>query len=528
MPIDFRRDVQPILKGSCYGCHSGTRPKSQLRLDVKAAAMKGGIGGQVIVPGRSQASRLIHRVQGAGGEPRMPLDRVPLSAKDIALLKRWIDGGATWPASKAEDVGCGRGTGYRTRGQLVWSREVETPLIISFLRLESQGTKLSTDALKDKLIRRVSLDLIGLPPSPRESDDFVKDTRPDAYEQVVERLLASPHYGERWTRPWLDYARYADTNGYEADFRRAMWKYRDWVINALNADMPFDRFTIEQIAGDMLPDPSVSQKIATGFHRNTMYNEEGGVDKDEAYFEVLVDRVSTTGSVWLGSTIGCSQCHNHKYDPFSQKECYQMMAFFSNAAKKAVVNGGSSSKYEEAKLDLPTPEQEQQRASIKARIDAIEKKLKTSTPELESAQKDWEDQVLGSTADWVLVRPDRVATTGGAGLNAEADGIVVATGANPQNETYIVEGTIGASQLTGIRLETLPDPQLPKGGPGRDVYGNFILTRLKVEIGDGSAWRTLEIDRTLVDDGRVKDKRTGQLWTIDASREETRLSGSWY
>ena len=196
------------------------------------------------------------------------------------------------------------------------------------------------------------------------------DSLPDAYDRVVNRLLCVSRLW-RTLGPdlWLDSARYADTNGYEADFRRSMWKYRDWVISAFNRDLPFDQFTIEQLAGDLLPGSTVDQKIATGFHRNTMLNEEGGVDKDESHFEVLVDRVNTTSTVWLGSTIGCAQCHNHKYDPFTQREYYQFMAFFSNGAKKAIGNGGTSSKYEEPLLEFPSPEQEKARADLKSRIE---------------------------------------------------------------------------------------------------------------------------------------------------------------
>ena len=289
----------------------------------------------------------------------MPLGGTPLRADQIATLKRWIDGGAVWPAT-AED---------RTAGgiQKHWSyiKPVRPPVpsvngavrnpIDNFIlaRLQKENLTFSPEASKETLIRRVSLDLIGLPPTLEEIDTFLADDRPDAYERLVERLLASPHYGERWARPWLDLARYADTNGYEADRRRTMWKYRDWVIDALNRDMPFDRFTIEQIAGDMLPGATREQKVATGFHRNTMFNEEGGVDKEEAHFEVLVDRVNTTATVWLGSTIGCAQCHNHKYDPFSQKEYYQLMAFFANSARDTATSDASN-KGKEPVLDLAT------------------------------------------------------------------------------------------------------------------------------------------------------------------------------
>ena len=211
-----------------------------------------------------------------------------------------------------------------------WTRTPVDRFVLA--RLDAEKLMPSHEASRETLLRRVSLDLTGLPPTLAELDAFVADTRPDAYERVVDRLLASPHFGERWARLWLDLARYADSNGFEADRLRSMWPYRDWVIKALNADMPFDRFTVEQIAGDMLPDATRDQRIATGFHRNAMTNEEGGVDPDEALYEVLVDRVNTTATVWLGSTVACAQCHNHKYDPFSQKDYYRLMAFFANPA----------------------------------------------------------------------------------------------------------------------------------------------------------------------------------------------------
>ncbi len=376
--VDFRRNIEPILKSSCYPCHSGPSPKSSLRLDAKAAALKGGIGGPAIAIGDSNSSRLIQRIEGRGGEPRMPLGRPPLTAEQIASVRHWIDSGANWPTSgdTSANATVEKHWAYRPPVRPAVPK-VTGPVVnpidnFVLARLGKDGMTFSPPASKEKLLRRVTLDLTGLPPSPEEIDEFLQDSRPDAYERVVDRLLASPAYGERWARPWLDFARYADTNGYEADFRRTMWKYRDWVIDAFNRDMPFDEFTIEQLAGDLLPGSTIDQKIATGFHRNTMLNEEGGVDKDESHFDVLVDRVNTTATVWLGSTIGCAQCHNHKYDPFTQKEYYQLMAFFSHDAKKAIANGGSSSKYEEPILELPTPEQAQARADQKSRIEALE------------------------------------------------------------------------------------------------------------------------------------------------------------
>jgi hypothetical protein len=526
--LDFRRDVEPILKTSCYGCHSGPSPKSNLRLDAKAAVLKGGIGGAAIVPGDSNDSRLIHRIEGAGGEPRMPLGRPPLTPAQIATLRHWIDSGAPWAKDElASDGKIERHWAYLPPVRPLVPK-VSGPVlnpIDNFIlaRLAQDGMTFSPPATKEKLMRRVTLDLTGLPPSPKEIDAFLADSRPDAYERLVDRLLASPAYGERWARPWLDLARYADTNGYEADFRRSMWKYRDWVINALNRDMPFDQFTIEQLAGDLLPGSTVEQKIATGFHRNTMLNEEGGVDKDESHFEVLVDRVNTTATVWLGSTIGCSQCHNHKYDPFTQKEYYQLMAFFSHGAKKAIKNGGTSSKYEEPILEFPSPEQEKARAELKSRIELLEAKLKTSTPQLEQEQTEWEKGVLAAASDWSALRVDSAVANSGTDLQSQADGSFIAKGENPRHQTYVIEGRAALPKLSGLRIEALPDASLPRGGPGRDIYGNFVVTQLTVDVDDGAGWRPVTFKRKLADDGKVEEARSNQLWRIDASREDNRL-----
>jgi hypothetical protein len=248
--IDFGRDIEPILKASCYDCHSGSRPKSGLRLDARTAALNGGTGGIVIKPGDGKSSRLVHRIEGRDGEPQMPLGRPPLTAGQIATVRQWIDSGAEWPVGRGQstDAIVEKHWAYRPPVSPTVP-EVTGPVknpIDNFLlaRLTKEGMKFSPPASKEKLLRRVSLDLTGLPPTMEEIDSFLQDSRPDAYERVVDRLLASPAYGERWARPWLDYARYADTNGYEADFRRTMWKFRDWVIDALNKDMPFDRFTI--------------------------------------------------------------------------------------------------------------------------------------------------------------------------------------------------------------------------------------------------------------------------------------------
>lgn len=526
--VDFATHVEPILKKNCFACHSGAQPKSQLRLDAKAAALRGGLSGPVIIPGDAAKSRLIHRVEGAHGEQRMPLKADPLKPVEIAVLKKWIDTGAVWPgpARADADTAIQKHWSYRppVRPVLPSVRGATRNPIDAFLlaRLEKQALTFSPEASRETLIRRLSFDLTGLPPSPAEVQSFVADSRPDAYEQLVERLLASPHYGERWARPWLDLARYADTNGYEKDRRRTMWKYRDWVIDAFNRDLGFDQFTIEQIAGDMLPEPTTAQRIATGFHRNTMYNEEGGVDKEEAHFEVLVDRVNTTATVWLGSTMGCTQCHNHKYDPFTQRDYYSMMAFFSNASKSTLEYGDTSTKFVEPTLDLATPAQETQRKALRAEIDRIDAKLKQQTPELDREQAEWENRIRAASAEWSPLAPRELSAQAGTQLTAAADGVITATGENPQRETYRIATALAAPRrLTALRLEALPDPKLPRGGPGRDAYGNFIISDVTLTI-DG---RAVEFKRVLADNGRTDDpKANKQLWTVDASKEDTRLA----
>ena len=336
--VDFRRDIQPIFESSCTKCHGRTRQRGQLRLDAPTFALHGGVTGRVIIPGDSGASRLVQLVSHHDPAERMPQPATApgLSPEKIQLIRRWIDQGAAWPATPGEaryEPHWAYREPPRPSPPPVRDRSwVRTPIDAFVLaRLEREGLAPSPEAPRATLIRRVSLDLTGLPPSPAEVDAFLGDSRPDAYERVVARLLASPRYGERWARSWLDLVRYADTDGGSWDRPRSMWPYRDWVIRALNQDMPFTRFTIEQIAGDLLPNASASQFVAAGMHANTTVNQENGVDIAEARWEALTDRTDTTATVWLGATLACARCHNHKYDPFTQKDYYRFLAFFDNS-----------------------------------------------------------------------------------------------------------------------------------------------------------------------------------------------------
>ena len=311
-----------------------------------------------------------------------------------------------------------------------------------------------------------------------------------------------------------------------------MWKYRDWVVNALNQDMPFDRFTIEQMAGDMLPNPTIDQLIASGFHRNAMTNEEGGIDPEEARYEMLVDRVNTTATVWLGSTLGCAQCHNHKYDPFTQKDYYRMMAFFQNSDYDARTFGDGT-RYFETTIDVPTPEQEARRKTIQAEIDKLQTILKTDTPALTRAQLAWEQELrLEPAAAWHLLTPKHLIANDGVILSAKPDGSVLASGANPGETVYTIETDTLVPAITAVRLEAMPDPSLPKGGPGRDPYGNFNVNGIEIEaagshVGIKSIRADEAVGGTNLDAFFPKSLPRSVLaprgWRIDASREEKRL-----
>ena len=389
-PIDFSRDISPILSDTCFACHGpdSTQRKAGLRFDNREGAFaKAG----VIVPGDSLNSRLIKRITAAEPEMRMPPadSGRTLSARQIELLRRWVDEGAKWDthwaylAPKRPEP---------PRGATpAWPHNAIDNFILA--RLEREGLHPSHPADKVTLLRRVTLDLTGLPPTPAEIDSFLNDTSPDAYERRVDQLLSSPHYGERMAMQWLDLARYADTHGYHIDSHRDMWRYRDWVINAFNRNLTFDQFTIEQLAGDLLPGATIEQKIASGFNRNHMINFEGGAIPEEYQVEYVVDRVETTANAWMATTLGCARCHSHKYDPITQKEFYQFFAFFNTISEE-----GLDGKTGNAKpfLALPSPEQKTRLEELISAIKAKENAL--SEKEVAPAQEKWEKSLTGKVA----------------------------------------------------------------------------------------------------------------------------------
>ncbi len=382
-PVDFARDVAPILAANCYQCHGEKKQESGFRLDTAQGLLSGGASGPALVAGKASESLLIQAVLGAEDVAKMPPKGPGLEAAAIELLKRWVDEGAKMPLEAASATQ--RKTDHWSFQPLAhptppavrnrdWVRNPIDAFVLA--RLEAAGLDPSSEADKTTLIRRLSLDLVGLPPSVQQVDAFLADTGGDTYARLVDTLLASPHYGERWGRHWLDVARYADSNGYTIDSGRSIWKYRDWVIAALNRDLPFDQFTIEQLAGDMLDGATSDQIIATGFHRNTLVNEEGGTDPEQFRVEAVVDRVSTTGAAFLGLTLGCARCHDHKYDPISQRDFYQIFAIFNNA--------------DEPVLQVPTDQQAKELPALLAEIAQVETRLAEVDSNAAGRQAEWE------------------------------------------------------------------------------------------------------------------------------------------
>lgn len=489
----FARDIRPILASRCFACHGPDEEhrEGDLRLDERAAALDAG----AIVPGNVDDSELVRRIFSTDSDEQMPPPdaKDQLTDKQKSLLRDWVQRGGEYephwafvkpvrhqpPTSQFDD---------RARNSI--DRFI-------FARLQAEQLAPSPEADRYTLIRRACLDLVGLPPTPEEADAFVADTDPRAYENLVDRLLDSPQYGERWARVWLDLARYSDTNGYEKDRPRSIWPYRDWVIRALNTDMPYDQFTIEQLAGDMLPNATLDQRIATGFHRNTMLNEEGGIDPLEYRFYAMVDRIATTGTIWFGLTVNCCQCHTHKYDPLQHSDYYSLLALLNNA--------------DEPDLPIPDPAVVKQREQLLAQIEKLENELVAAFPPLPADDKStdstteserrqqnfdqsfarWREQQRQTAVDWTIQRPTKMKSNLPR-LEVLDDGSIFSTGDITKRDVLTLTFDIAADQLpvTALRLEALPDDRLPAGGPGRAYYegrkGDFFLSEVSAKLDDKS------------------------------------------
>ncbi len=491
--VEYDRDIRPLLAEHCLQCHGPDKAEAGLNLTQRSTAMlKLSSGVAAIVPGQPAESELLKRIESPHADERMPPEKPALKAPQIALLRQWIASGAEYQSHWAfQPLSLPVSPAVH---DTTWVRNPIDRFVLA--RLEAAKIKPSPLADRVTLIKRLHYDLIGLPPTPAEVDQFVHDPSPGAYEALIDRLLASKHFGERWGRHWLDMARYADSDGYEKDRARPdAFVYRDWVIDAFNEDLPFDQFTIQQIAGDLLPRPSRDQLVATAFNRQTLTNEEGGVDQEEFRINAVFDRTETLGAVWLGLTVGCARCHNHKYDPISQREYYQLFAYF-NAA-------------DEVNVKLPVKatnldEYLARSASVQAALAARKKQLAPQQAAWEDEQREILGKTKGSALATKPLEIEQLTSTGATTFNKQTDGSYRAQASTQQpnkaGETYTLRLGKLPELLTGLRIEAIRDETLPNKGPGRSSGGNFVVNRVQLQVVDsaGKSLRTLPLARDRV------------------------------
>ncbi len=488
--VEFNRDIRPIFSDTCFACHGPdvAKVKAKLRLDSFEAAIKGGKSEKpAIVPGHPEKSQVMERLLTKDADEHMPpadFHKV-LTAAQIDTVRRWIKQGAE----------------YQGHWAFIPPSKPATPTIPAngnaidaFLAqgLAAKGLSPNGDAPKTTLLRRAALDLTGLPPTDADLQAFLRDASTEAWPKAVDRLLASPRYGENMAMQWLDFARYADSNGFQSDTQRTMWPYRDWVIKAFNDNKPFDQFTLEQLAGDLLPNATRDQIVATAFHRNHRLNGEGGRIVEEWFAENVIDRVETTGSTWMALTMNCCRCHDHKYDPITQKEFYQFFAYFNSNQESGVLGdfGGAGTTRRGGNtpplLSLPTLEEQKKiddAASVLATAEAALNNTPAEQPEL--YHKWLSDKRLAfsqSGTPWNILEGEKVAAEQGTTFKRLEDGTWLALGTAPAKETYLIESQPAAGLLTAVRLEAFPDDSLPGKSLGRGSNGNFVLSSIDVRL----------------------------------------------
>jgi hypothetical protein len=465
--VEYNRDIRPILSDNCFSCHGPdkTRRKAKLRLDIRDEA----VAAKAIVPGKPDESGLVERVFHADAEQVMPpvKSNKKLTAEQKALLKRWVAEGAVYQEHWAYEKIVKAAIPKDTNGVDFLVRQ----------RLAKKHLQPSPEADRRTLSRRLYLDLLGLPPKPEDVDAFVNDRAPDAYEKLVDRLLESPQYGERMALGWLDVVRFADTVGYHSDNPRNVWPYRDYVIRSFNTNKLFDQFTLEQLAGDLLPNPTMEQKVASCFNRLLLSTEEGGAQAKDYEARMLTDRVRAVGTVWLGQTLGCCQCHDHKFDPASAKDFYSMGAFFADIEEPIIGR-------REPGMVVPTDEQKAELAKLQARIAEIQKELDGPHPNLAAAQTAWEQAVvadLDKPLSWTTLTPTEMASEQGVELTGQKDCTIVATkDSRDGTDVYRITVKTDLARITAFRLEVLADEKLPAKGPGRASNGNFVLNEVRI------------------------------------------------
>ena len=478
--IDFNREIRSILSDNCFACHGPDEKerKGKLRLDIREDALKPAKSGDhAIVPGDPSKSTLLDRINSSDPDDVMPPPKTgkKLTQQQKDLLKKWIAQGANWQEHWAF-VAPQTPALPQTKDKK-WVRNDIDYFVMA--RLEKEKLKPSPEADKTTLARRATLDLTGLPPTPQEIDAFLADKDPLAYEKLVDRLVASPRYGEQMARAWLDAARYADSHGYHIDSERSMWKWRDWVVDAFNQNKPFDAFTREQLAGDLIPDATMEQKIASGYVRCNMSTGEGGAIEEEYLAKYTFDRVETSGTIWLGLTLTCARCHTHKYDPITHREYYSLYSFFNNI-DEAIMDGNKPNP--DPFVKLPSPEQKERLDWLKSSLADGQKKIEAPMPELDTAQEAWQAKWHEKlSAGWEALSPATVKSTNETKF-AVHDGIVLAEGSNPETDIHEATIPLKKSTIAALRLEALPHDSLPKKSSARADDGRFRLSEFEAEL----------------------------------------------
>ena len=477
--VEFNRDIRPILSDNCFFCHGPDKNKRQadLRLDTEAGLLGAAGSAGAVVPGKPDESPLLQRILTADPETHMPPPSTGklLTADQIQLLRRWIQQGGRYEGHWAFlplNPGAVAGTDHSPAAV---AAKIDEYVDSS---LQSAGLQAVEAADRITLIRRLSFDLLGLPPTPEETAAFVADQSPDAVQKLVDRLLESPHFGERMAVWWLDLVRYADSVGYHGDQEVSVSPFRQYVIQSFNSNKPFDQFTVEQLAGDLLPGATLEQKIASGYNRLGMMSAEGGVQDREYLAKYIAERVRNASGTWLGITLGCAECHDHKFDPFTTRDFYRFEAFFADIRERGLYSGANSDGNWGPYVKVPTAEQSAQLDALSVRIAELQRVLDTPTPELAAAQQAWEQ----GQQPWIPLTPDSLQALSGTQLKTRADGAILATGPNPATETYTLSFSKLPAAVTAFRIEVLPDDSLPQKGPGRAGNGNFVLSELTAKV----------------------------------------------
>ena len=525
--VDFRHDIRPLLSDNCFTCHGPDEKarKAGLRLDVRELALKPAkSGASAIVPGSAAKSELLKRLTTKDADDIMPPTKTgkKLTPAQVELLRRWIEQGAKyqehWAFVKPERpaVPVVQSSKFKVQGSKF---ELRNPIDnFIFARLQREGLAPSPEADRATWLRRVTFDLTGLPPTLAEIDAFLADGGAEAYEIVVERLLASPRYGEHQARGWLDLARYADTHGYQMDQARTMWRWRDWVIEAFNRNLPFDQFTIEQLAGDLLPDATPEQRLATGFNRNHLITVEGGIIDEEYRTEYVMDRVTTTCTTWMGLTMLCARCHDHKFDPITMRDFYGLFDIFNQVPERGISGFAPQ-------LKTPTKEQTRELAQLDRDFAAKQSAYEAATKSLAAEQAKWEATFTETKAEWQVLDATSFKSTGGATLTKQEDKSILVSGKRPEHDAYEITARSTLTNISAVRLEALTDPSLPNTGPGRFDNANFVLSEFElVAVSVADPKQTVKVkfasaqadySQARYDIAQAIDGKPGTGWAVD-------------